>query len=86
MEENAYAYYSGTKDGIEINFSTAFKYYSKLTDYGNVRAMYNIGLLYEYGLGVSSDHAKAVEWLSKALDAGYEPAESMLAQLNTSNN
>lgn len=62
MEENAYAYFSGNKDGIDINFNTAFEYYMKLTEYGNERAMYNVGLLYEYGLGTSKDHAKAIEW------------------------
>ena len=82
MEEYAYAFYSGNRDGIDINFATAFKYYDKLTEYGNERAMYNVGLLYEYGLGVSQDHEKAVEWLTKALDAGYEPAKVMLSELN----
>ena len=85
MEENAYAYYAGTKDGVDINFGTAFNYYMKLTEYGNERAMYNVGLLYEYGLGVSKDHDKAVEWLTKALDAGYSPAKEMLLQLNNNN-
>lgn len=78
MEDYAYAYYAGTKDGLDINFGTSFKFYEKLTEYGNVRAMYNIGLLYEYGLGTPRDHDKAVEWLTKASAAGYEPAKSML--------
>lgn len=82
MEEFAYAFYAGNKDGIDISFSSAFKYYEKLTEYGNERAMYNVGLLYEYGLGVSQDHEKAVEWLNKAVDAGYEPAKTMLSDLN----
>ena len=80
MEEYAYAFYSGNKEGIDINFSTAFKFYEKLTEYGNERAMYNIGLLYEYGLGVSADHDKAVEWLTKAKDAGYGSADTILAE------
>lgn len=82
MEDFAYAFYAGNKDGIDINFETAFKYYLKLTDYENERAMYNVGLLYEYGLGVSKDHEKAVEWLTKAKEAGYSPAEGILSQFN----
>lgn len=82
MEEYAYAFYSGNKEGIDINFSTAFAYYNKLSEFGNERAMYNVGLLYEYGLGVSADHEKALEWLTKARDAGYEPAKSMLEELS----
>ncbi len=85
MEDNAYAYYAGNKDGIDINFANAFKYYLKLTEYGNERAMYNVGLLYEYGLGVSLDHEKALEWLAKARDAGYEPAAAMLEKLSVNN-
>lgn len=83
MEEYAYAYYSGTKDGIDINFNTSFQYYLKLADLGVERAMYNVGLLYEYGLGITANHDKAVEWLSKAKDAGYEPAGDMLTKLTS---
>lgn len=85
MEENAYAYYTGLSEGIEKNFSTSFEYYLKLTEYGNERAMYNVGLLYEYGLGVSPDHEEAIKWLTKALDAGYEPAKIMLDELTKEN-
>lgn len=85
MEDYAYAYYAGTKDGIDINFNTSFLYYEKLTEYGNERAMYNLGLLYEYGLGTAQDHEKAIDWLSKAKESGYEPAGEMLSKLSTNN-
>ena len=45
--------------------------------------MYNIGLLYEYGLGIAASHENAVEWLNKAKNAGYEPAAYMLDQINS---
>ncbi len=83
MEDYAYAYFAGTKEGIDINFATSFMFYEKLASYGNERAMYNLGLLYESGLGVSRDHEKAIEWLTKAKEAGYEPASAMLSDLNT---
>ena len=86
MEDYAYAYFAGTKDGIDINFNTSFLYYEKLAEYGNERAMYNLGLLSEYGLGTAQDHQKAIEWLSKAKEAGYKPADEMLSKLNTENN
>lgn len=85
MEDYAYAYYAGTKDGIDINFNTSFLYYEKLTEYGNERAMYNLGLLYEYGLGTAQDHEKAIEWLTKANESGYEPAGEMLSKLSSNN-
>ena len=85
IEDFAYAFYSGTKDGIGINFSNSFQYYLKLTEFDNVRAMYNVGLLYQYGLGVSQNHDKALEWLTKAFESGFEPAKTMIDQLNENN-
>ncbi len=82
IEELAYDYYAGIKDGLDINFGTSFAYYLKLTEYNNERAMYNVGLLYEYGLGVAADHEKAVEWLTEASDLGFEPAKAVLTQMN----
>ena len=81
IEEYGYAYYAGTDDAIDINFTTAFQYYSALTEFNNERAMYNVGLLYMSGLGVSQDQAKAEEWIQKAADAGYEPAKAALKSL-----
>ena len=83
LEDYAYAYYAGTKEGIDINFATCFQYYEKLADLGNERAMYNIGLLYEYGIGVAQNHEKALEWIKNAIDSGYEPAVSMLDHLTS---
>ena len=47
--------------------------------------MYNLGLLSEYGLGTAQDHQKAIDWLSKAKEAGYEPAGEMLLKLSATN-
>ena len=78
IEEFAYAFYAGTMDGIDINFANSFAFYQKLAEYGNERAMYNLGMLYEYGLGVAPDHDKAVEWFTKASEAGFGLAADML--------
>ena len=83
IEDYGYAYYAGTKEGIDINFSTSFQYYEKLAEYGNERAMYNLGLLYEYGLGIAQNHDKAVEWLTKAQNAGYEASSLILETFNS---
>lgn len=78
IEEYAYSYYTGNDEAIDMNFETAFKYYEALTEFNNTRAMYNLGLLYIYGLGVSPDHDKGVEWITKAADLGDEVAKEML--------
>lgn len=77
-EEYAYAYYAGTDPLLDINFETAFKYYEALTEFDNPRAMYNIGMLYLYGLGVAKDQEKGIEWVQKAADAGLEMAKEAL--------
>ncbi len=83
IEEYAYAYYAGTDADIDINFGTAFKYYEALTAFNNTRAMYNLGLLYIYGLGVSPDREKGIEWIQKAADMGDSVAEEMLSMYLT---
>ena len=82
LEEYAYDYYSGAEDLIDINYGTCFKYYEALTEFGNTRAMYNLGQLYLFGLGVSRDQDKAIEWFTKAAEAGDSHAKDMLAQLS----
>ena len=81
IEEYAYAYYSGRDESIDINFGTSFQYYNALTEFGNTRAMYNIGLLYIYGLGVSPDREKGLRWISKAAGEGEAQAQAFLDDL-----
>ena len=80
-EQYAYSYYSGNDFLLDINFGTAFKYYQALTELDNPRAMYNLGMLYLYGLGVSPDRDVAIEWIKKSADAGFDVAQEMLPKL-----
>ncbi len=41
-------------------------------------AQFNLGEMYEYGLGVQKDDVKAFEWYSKAAAQGYAPAQNNL--------
>ncbi len=85
IEDYAYAYYAGTDESIDINFNTSFQYYKALIDFDNPRAMYNVGLLYIYGLGVSADRDEGIRWITKAADQGYDLAKTKLTELqNTS--
>ena len=81
IEEYAYSYYAGGDMLLDINFETAFRYYEALTAFNNPRAMYNVGMLYIYGLGVSMDKEKGIEWVQKAADAGLEMAQVALPSL-----
>lgn len=81
IENYAYAYYAGTDDAIDINFATSFQYYKALTAFNNTRAMYNVGLLYIYGLGVSADRDEGIKWITRAASLGDDRAKEMLETL-----
>jgi len=40
--------------------------------------MYNIGVLWEGGLGVAQDRDQAIAWYRKAAAAGNDPAKAAL--------
>src|SRR4051812_292680 len=59
----------------DTNEHRLFLSLEKLAKDGNPEAQYDIGMMYNNGLGVSQDPAKAFEWFRKAADAG-EPLAS----------
>lgn len=40
-------------------------------DQGNVKAQFNLGLMYDSGIGVPQDHKEAMEWYLKAAQQGH---------------
>ncbi|XP_066343072.1 uncharacterized protein [Miscanthus floridulus] len=50
------------------------KWYLRVAEGGNVRAMYNISLCYSYGEGLSQDPVRAKRWLQLAADCGHKKA------------
>ena len=63
------------------NYSAAFQYYLKAIEKGNMYSQYNLGLLFQYGLGVTADSAEAVKWYRKSANQGYEEAKKKLKEL-----
>ena len=53
------------RSGIESSFVA-----KKACDSGNMRACFNLGIMYEYGNGVEKDFSKAAELFKKACDGG----------------
>jgi TPR repeat protein len=43
--------------------------------------MYELGVLYENGWGVTQDYAQARRWYQKAAEAGHEYAKEALSHL-----
>jgi TPR repeat protein len=62
------------------DFRSAFAQYQKAADQGYGLAEYNIGVLYEKGLGVAKDEMQAVNWYRRAGEHGF-----VLAQYNLGN-
>ena len=48
---------------------------------GNAEAQFNLGTIYDLGLGVKQDPVKAATWYRKAAEQGYAHAQSTLAAL-----
>jgi TPR repeat protein len=50
---------------------------------GEATAMFNLGALWENGIGVTADLARAKVWYERAASKGYDPARSALKRLAT---
>lgn len=55
-----------------------FKAQHELATNGNIKAMYDVGKLYERGRGVDKSMTKAAEWFQKAADANHAAAQARL--------
>ena len=70
------------KASIAINkgdYATAYKELKPLAEQGNVRAQFNIALMYDNGLGVPLDYHEAEKWYRKAAEQGLADAQHNLA-------
>ena len=70
-------------NGLKQNYVQAFRWFSKSAEKGNSSAMFQLGKLYENGLGVEPDTNEALKWYKSAVDAGSEEAISYLPKHNT---
>ncbi len=61
---------AGLEEGISAShkgdYITAFREFRSLANEGDAKAQYNLGLLYEMGLGVKQDYPEAAKWYRKA--------------------
>lgn len=61
--------------GIEFanagDYKNALRYWLPIASFGNVKAQYNIGVLYDNGLGVPQNYGEALKWYRLAANQGY---------------
>ncbi len=63
------------------DYGKAYEEWLKRADAGDSEAMNNIGILFNKGLGVKADNAKAAVWYGRAAQLGYPNAQFNLANL-----
>ncbi|HEX4151111.1 MAG TPA: tetratricopeptide repeat protein, partial [Steroidobacteraceae bacterium] len=59
-----------------LNYKSALRYYHLAANKGYAPAEYNLGAMYQNGLGVKRDDKQAFEWFRKAADQNYPEAEN----------
>ena len=64
------------------DYITAYKEWKPLAEQGDARAQRNIGIFYNYGLGVEKNHAEALKWLNLSADQGNHGAQNELGNMS----
>lgn len=62
-------------DGIEQNYSEAFKHFKVSADQGNSYAQFWIGYMYQKGKGVKQNYSEAIKYYKLAADQGIVNAK-----------
>ena len=63
------------------DYATALREWRPLAEQGHATVQYNLGLLYQNGLGVDRDYAQARQWYEKAAAQGDAGAQTNLGWL-----
>lgn len=63
------------------DFPVALSIWSNLANSGNINAQVNLGVMYDYGKGVTQNHKQAARWYRAAADKGNAIAQYNLAIL-----
>lgn len=77
--------FAGFDEGVAAlkrsDYATALKEFKPLAEQGQAGAQYNMGLIYDNGLGVKADKAAAADWYRKSADQGRDKAQFALGRL-----
>lgn len=64
------------------DYQTAMGEWRALAEGGSANAQHNVGILYNYGLGVPEDFAAAAAWYRKAAEQGHANAQVKIGYLH----
>jgi TPR repeat protein/ferredoxin len=68
------AYEKGEDEYLAENYKKAMRFYKQAANTGHVEAMYDLGSMYEYGIGINKNEKEAIRWYRKAADEGHAAA------------
>ena len=74
-------YDTGLKAYESGDFKTALADWTPLAEQGHSLSQHMLGVMYEYGYGVSESNKTAAEWYAKSAEQGFAYAQSALATL-----
>jgi len=60
------------------DYATAFRLMKPLAEKGDAKAQHNLGVMYDYGRGISRDSTKALKWYRSAAEQGIPEAQHNL--------
>ncbi|EJK66344.1 hypothetical protein THAOC_12742, partial [Thalassiosira oceanica] len=64
--------------GLQKDMQKAIDLYTEAADLGSIKAVYNLGVLYDNGVGVGQDEAKAAEFYKRAAMQGHVESSNNL--------
>ncbi len=73
--------YKGYAEFKMANYATARMIWEALAERGNAEANFNLGILYEDGLGVPKDMARALQYFERSAESGNQRAQYRLGLL-----
>ena len=65
--------------GLNKNYRRAERWLRAAAEQGDMRAQYNLGVLFQHGWGVSKDLEKAISYFESASAQGYQRAVKALS-------
>jgi TPR repeat protein len=85
MVENEIAEYSSFRLGVDCyqqkNYDGAMEYFLQAANQGDVLAVVQIGLMYDFGLGVQQNYTEARKWYLRAAEKGEPRAMYLVGHM-----
>ena len=79
FSSSVFADFEAGDDAYEAgDYATAIKEFKVAAEQGHVDAQYNLGVMYQFGYGVSQNHEEAVRWYELAAYQGNSSAKRQL--------